>query len=201
MRDFAGGLVVVLIAIAVAFGLYWRNASAPGTRADGPGPNLVIEVAGEANGRIVIDLDTEIAPQHAARLMELARSGAYDNVAFHRVIDGFMAQTGDVIHGKPGADASLAGTGRSSLPDVPAEFSDVRFLRGTVGMARSASLDSANSQFFILFEPAEYLNGEYTVVGYVIEGMNVVDKIKKGNTDLNGAIEGEPDRMVRVTVE
>jgi len=168
--------------------------------ADGPGPNLVLEVAGEANGRIVIDLLPDLAPKHAARLTELAGKGAYDNVVFHRVIDGFMAQTGDVQFGKAGGDLAMAGMGGSDLPDLPAEFSQEPFERGIVGMARAASPDSANSQFFIMFAPGEFLNGQYTVVGRVIEGMDIVDAIKRGDEASNGAVT-DPDRIVKAMVE
>lgn len=168
--------------------------------ADGPGPNLVIEVAGQANGKIVIDLLPDLAPKHVAQIEALAKSGAYDNVVFHRVIDGFMAQTGDVKFGKAGGDTSMAGMGGSDMPNVSAEFSDTPFERGVVGMARSNDPDSANSQFFIMFAPADFLNGQYTVFGRVIEGMDVVDKIKRGDEANNGSVT-EPDRMVKVTVE
>jgi cyclophilin family peptidyl-prolyl cis-trans isomerase len=161
---------------------------------------LDIEVAGAgANGTFHIDLFDDVAPNHVARITELAAQGAYDDVVFHRVIDGFMAQTGDVEFGKLGSDMRRAGTGGSSLPDLKAEFSDVPFERGVVGMARSADPDSANSQFFIMFAPAPHLNGQYTVVGRVTEGMDVVGRIKRGKGP-NGAVIGEPDRMVKVTV-
>jgi peptidylprolyl isomerase len=167
---------------------------------DGPGPNLVIEVAGSTQGRIVIDLRPDLAPAHVEQITALATEGAYDNVVFHRVIDGFMAQTGDVSNGKQGGDLSMAGTGGSTRPDIPAEFSDTPFDRGTVGMARSASPDSANSQFFIMFAPAPHLDGQYTVVGQVIEGMEVVDTLKKGDEAQNGAV-SDPDYMAKVTVQ
>lgn len=166
---------------------------------DGPGPNLVIEVDGQAKGEIVIDLLPDVAPKHVAQVVALAKSGAYDNVVFHRVIAGFMAQTGDVQYGKAGGDVAMAGMGGSELPNIPAEFSDLSFQRGVVGMARSSDPDSANSQFFIMFAPAETLNGEYTVIGHVIKGMEVVDKIKLGDTEKNGLVI-DPDRMVKVTV-
>ena len=167
---------------------------------DGPGPNLVIEVAGEADGTVVIDLLENAAPQHVERITALAEAGAYDDVVFHRVIDGFMAQTGDVEFGKMGQDMRMAGRGGSDLPDLPAEFSDINYDRGVVGMARSQDPDSANSQFFIMFDEGAFLNGQYTVVGRVIEGMDVVDAIKRG-TGPNGSVMGEPDRMESVTVE
>ena len=162
---------------------------------DGPGPNLIIEVSGAANGEIVIDLDTKNAPKHAAQIEALAKSGAYDNVIFHRVIDGFMAQTGDVAFGKKGGDTARAGQGGSDMADLPAEFSEVPFDRGTVGMARSNDPNSANSQFFIMFAPGDFLNGQYTVIGKVIKGMDVVDAIAKGEPPSN------PDVMVKVTVQ
>ncbi len=164
---------------------------------DGPGPNLVIEVAGRARGTVVIDLRPDLAPRHVERIATLAREGAYDGVAFHRVIEGFMAQTGDVEFGK-GPDMARAGTGGSRLPDLQAEFSDTPFRRGTVGMARAADPDSANSQFFIMFAPAPGLDGQYTVVGEVISGMEVVDAIRRG-AGRDGAV-ADPDRMARVTV-
>ncbi|MBP1805490.1 peptidylprolyl isomerase [Rubellimicrobium aerolatum] len=160
---------------------------------------LEIDVAGEANGTIRIDLFEDVAPQHVARIVELANGGAYDGVAFHRVIEGFMAQTGDVEFGKEGQDAALAGTGGSDLPDLPAEFSDRPFARGVVGMARSSDPDSANSQFFIMFADAPHLNGQYTAVGEVTEGLEVLDAIKRGDGG-NGEVSGEPDRMVDVRV-
>lgn len=166
---------------------------------DGPGPNLVIEVDGAARGEIVIDLFADVAPNHVAQIVALAREGAYDNVVFHRVIDGFMAQTGDVSNGKLGQGLGRAGTGGSERPDLGAEFSDISFERGVVGMARASSPDSANSQFFIMFEPAPHLNGQYTVIGQVIEGMDVVDSIKRGDGG-GGTVRGTPDVMTHVTV-
>ncbi|MGY9048863.1 peptidyl-prolyl cis-trans isomerase [Puniceibacterium antarcticum] len=161
--------------------------------------DLKVDVAGEANGTITIHLFDDVAPKHVAQITSLAKEGAYDGVVFHRVIDGFMAQTGDVEFGKAGANISQAGMGGSDLPDIPAEFSDLPFERGVVGMARSQSPDSANSQFFIMFAPGDFLNGQYTVVGEVTDGMDVVDAIKRG-TGANGAVVGEPDRMTSVRV-
>ena len=137
-------------------------------------------------GRIVIKLRTDLAPQHAERIKQLAREGYYNNVPFHRVIDGFMAQTGD---GK-----NFNGTGGSKYPNLAAEFSNVPFKRGVVGMARSASNDSANSQFFIMFGDGSFLNGKYTVIGEVVSGMDVADKIKRGEPVT------DPDKMVKVQV-
>ena len=137
-------------------------------------------------GRIVIKLRTDLAPQHAERIKQLAREGYYNNVPFHRVIEGFMAQTGD---GK-----NFNGTGGSKYPNLAAEFSNVPFKRGIVGMARAASNDSANSQFFIMFADGASLNGKYTVIGEVVSGMDVVDKIKRGEPV------ADPDKMVKVQV-
>jgi peptidylprolyl isomerase len=160
---------------------------------------LEIDVSGEANGTITIDLFEDVAPQHVARIVELANQGLYDNVVFHRVIDGFMAQTGDVQNGRAGGDLSMAGTGGSTLPDLPAEFSELPFTRGVVGMARSQNPDSANSQFFIMFADAPHLNGQYTVVGEVTDGLEVLDAIKRGSGQ-NGEVTGQPDVMTDVRV-
>ena len=160
---------------------------------------IEIEVAGEANGTIAIDLFEGVAPMHVERITSLADEGAYDGVVFHRVIDGFMAQTGDVEFGRRGGDMSMAGRGGSDLPDLPAEFSDIPFERGVVGMARAQNPDSANSQFFIMFEPGPFLNGQYTVVGEVTSGLDVLDAIKRGE-GRNGAVLGQPDVMEAVTV-
>ena len=148
------------------------------------------------DGTVTIELLPDVAPKHCDRMKELARSGAYDNVAFHRVIDGFMAQTGDVANGNTGEGFNLsrAGTGGSDLGDLPAEFSKLPHDRGTLGAARSASPDSANSQFFINISDNHFLNGQYTVYGRVIEGMEHVDKIKKGEPPM------DPDTMISVKV-
>ncbi|MEI6800052.1 MAG: peptidylprolyl isomerase [Pseudomonadota bacterium] len=166
---------------------------------DGPGPNLVIAVDGVAKGQVVIDLSPDLAPKAVAQIVALAKAGAYDNVVFHRVIDGFMAQTGDVKYGKKGGDTTMAGMGGSDLPDLPAEFSTTAFDRGIVGMARSSDPNSANSQFFIMFAPGDFLNGQYTVVGKVISGMEIVDQIKRGE-GANGEVT-DPDVMAKVTVQ
>ncbi|MFZ5750228.1 MAG: peptidylprolyl isomerase [Pseudomonadota bacterium] len=200
---FWGGMAAgaLVLAASVAFtvpGLVPARAEEPAV--DGPGPNLVLEVGGGVTGRIVIDLLPGIAPRHVERLEALAREGAYNDVVFHRVIDGFMAQTGDVQFGKRGGDTRMAGMGGSALPDLPAEFSDVPFRRGTVGMARAQDPNSANSQFFIMFAPGDFLNGQYTVVGQVVQGMDVVDAIKKGDANQNGTV-ADPDYIVSATVE
>ncbi len=145
----------------------------------------------ESTGTVTIQLFPDVAPGHVARVKELARSNFYDGVVFHRVIDGFMAQTGD-----PRGN----GTGGSTLPDLPGEFSSVPFERGVVGMARSQSPDSANSQFFIMFDRVASLDSNYTVFGKVVDGMNIVDKIKKGPRAANGTVPGARDRMVSVRV-
>jgi peptidylprolyl isomerase len=142
-------------------------------------------------GRIVIKLRPDLAPKHAERIKTLARDKFYDNVPFHRVIGGFMAQTGDGQNGD--------GTGGSKYPDLPAEFSKTPFTRGIVGMARTQNPNSANSQFFIMFGDGSFLNGQYTVVGQVVSGMEVVDKLKKGSEAQNGAV-SDPDRMLKVQV-
>ena len=166
---------------------------------DGPGPNLVIEVSGAANGTVVIDLNIDAAPKHVAQIVALAQAGAYDNVVFHRVIDGFMAQTGDVQYGKAGGDTAMAGMGGSDLPNIEAEFStSLTFARGTVGMARAQDPNSANSQFFIMFAPGDFLDGQYTIIGEVISGMEIVDAITRGEGD-NGEVTA-PDVMAKVTV-
>jgi peptidylprolyl isomerase len=160
---------------------------------------LEIDMEGDAQGTIVIDLLEEVAPQHVERITTLAAEGAYDDVVFHRVIEGFMAQTGDVEFGVMGMDMRYAGRGGSEYPDLPAEFSDIPYERGIVGMARAQDPNSANSQFFIMFAPAPPLDGQYTVVGRVVAGMDVVDAIKRG-TGRNGAVIGPPDRMTALRV-
>ena len=147
------------------------------------------------DGEVVIALLPEIAPKHAERMKTLARAGAYDNVVFHRVIDGFMAQTGDVANGIAGsANLRRAGTGGSDHPDLPAEFSGIPHDRGTIGAARSQSPNSANSQFFVNFSDNHFLNRQYTVYGRVIAGMEHVDKITRGEPPAN------PDVMITVRV-
>jgi cyclophilin family peptidyl-prolyl cis-trans isomerase len=169
--------------------------------AQAPEDTLVIDVEGTATGTVEIALRPDIAPEHVERLKTLAREGAYDGVVFHRVIDGFMAQTGDVEFGTLEAlPEGRAGTGGSDKPDLPAEFSDVPFERGTVGMARSADPDTGNSQFFIMFAPAPHLDGQYTVVGEVTSGQEVVDAIARGDPAAGGLVD-DPDVMTRVRVK
>lgn len=158
-----------------------------------PENTVIIELK---DGPVVIELLSDVAPKHCARMKELARAGAYDNVAFHRVIEGFMAQTGDVQHANMEKDYNpgRAGTGGSDLPDLPAEFSKLPHDRGTLGAARSMNPNSANSQFFINFSDNHFLNGQYTVYGRVIAGMEHVDKIARGEPPRS------PDRMISVKV-
>ncbi|MBI1494115.1 MULTISPECIES: peptidylprolyl isomerase [Rhodobacterales] len=147
-------------------------------------------------GTVTIALLPDVAPKHVERMKTLARAGEYDGVVFHRVIDGFMAQTGDVANGNWDKDFNIgrAGTGGSSHDDLPAEFSKVPHARGSIGAARSANPNSANSQFFINFKDNDFLNGQYTVYGQVIEGMDIVDEIQRGEPPMN------PDRMTSVKV-
>jgi peptidylprolyl isomerase len=175
-------LLAVLFSVAPAFA---QPALPPGTD---PQNTLIIDTT---QGRIVVKLRNDIAPNHAERLKQLARDKYYDNVPFHRVIAGFMAQTGDGERGN--------GTGGSKYPNVPAEFSSVPFTRGIVGMARASDPNSANSQFFFMFADGPFLNGKYTVIGQVLFGMDVVDKLKKGDPQANGTVSA-PDKMVSVRV-
>ena len=148
-------------------------------------------------GEVEIELYPEKAPNHVKRFKELANSGKYDGVVFHRVIDGFMAQTGDVKFGNsnnPSFNLSLAGTGGSDLPDLKAEFTDIAHIRGIVSAARSSNPDSANSQFFICLDSAPHLDRQYSAFGKVVKGMEFVDKIKKG--DPNSGSVSEPDKII-----
>ncbi|CUH84804.1 peptidylprolyl isomerase [Thalassovita mediterranea] len=158
-----------------------------------PENTILMELKG---GTVVIELLPDVAPKHVERMKELARAGKYDNVAFHRVIDGFMAQTGDVQHANMEVDYNpgRAGTGGSDLPDLPAEFSKIPHARGSLGAARSMNPNSANSQFFINFKDNSFLNGQYTVYGQVTSGMEHVDAIVRGEPPAN------PDRMISVKV-
>ena len=158
-----------------------------------PENTIIMELEG---GKVVIELLPDVAPQHCARMKELARAGAYDGVVFHLVIDGFMAQTGDVQFGNQNKEFELrrAGTGGSDLPNVAAEFSKIPHARGSIGAARSMDPNSANSQFFINFKDNDFLNGQYTVYGQVIEGMEYVDKITRGEPPMY------PDAMISMKV-
>jgi len=154
-----------------------------------PENTLIIELK---TGPVVVKLRPDLAPNHVERIKTLARRGFYDGIVFHRVIPGFMAQTGD---------PTGTGTGSSDLPNLKAEFTNEPHKRGTLSMARSSNPDSANSQFFICFDDAPHLNRGYTVWGEVVEGMDHVDAIKKGGEHNNGAISGEPDKMLKVRIE
>jgi peptidylprolyl isomerase len=182
----------------LAFAALFVVASAFGALAADPDNTLIITLK---DGDVTIALRPDLAPKHVERIKALARAGAYDNVAFHRVIEGFMAQTGDVQFGdlEDGYDATQVGSGGSDMDDLPAEFSAEPFVRGAIGMARTANPDSANSQFFIVFDAADHLNGQYTVVGTVESGMEAVDKIKRGDEAQNGLV-SDPDRMIKVVV-
>ena len=161
---------------------------------------LIIEIDGQVSGLVEVELFSEVAPKHVERVKALANIGAYNDVVFHRVIDGFMAQTGDIQFGKKGSsDIGKAGRGGSELPDLSEEFSNLEYSKGVVGMARSAHPDSANSQFFIMFDDAPFLNGKYTIFGKVILGQNIVDKIKRGEGS-NGAV-NNPDFMSKVYIK
>ena len=149
-------------------------------------------------GDVKIELFDDVAPKHVERIKKLANDGLYDNVVFHRVIDGFMAQTGDVKFGNSSSkdfDLRKAGMGGSDLPDLKSEFNDLPHEKGTLSMARSSDPNSANSQFFICFEPAPFLDRNYTVFGKVIEGMEHVDKIKRGDSNNNGSVT-DPDKII-----
>jgi peptidylprolyl isomerase len=150
---------------------------------------LVIDTT---KGRVIVKLRTDLAPKHADRLKQLARDGYYNNVPWHRVMEGFMAQTGD--------GQNFNGTGGSKYPNVPAEFTPTPFTRGVVGMARSSDPNSANSQFFIVFADASFLNGKYTVIGEVVSGMDVVDKLKKAPAGSQSGAVTDPDKMTKVQV-
>ena len=150
------------------------------------------------DGDVKIELFQDVAPKHVERIKTLANEGKYDNVVFHRVIDGFMAQTGDVQFGNSGSDKYdllRSGTGGSELPDLKQEFSNLPHERGTLSMARSADPNSANSQFFICFKESSFLDRQYTVFGKVVEGMEFVDKIKRGDKSQNGSVE-DPDKII-----
>jgi peptidylprolyl isomerase len=174
-------IAAVLVALFVAAPALAQAVKLPA----GADPQNTI-VMDTTKGRVIIKLRADLAPQHAARIKQLSRDGFYNNAPFHRVIDGFMAQTGDGQRGD--------GTGGSKYPNLPAEFSQVPFKRGIVGMARAQSPNSANSQFFIMFADGAFLNGKYTVIGEVISGMDHVDKIKRGEPVAN------PDRIVKMQV-
>jgi cyclophilin family peptidyl-prolyl cis-trans isomerase len=163
-------------------------------------PHLILTIKG---GDVDIELLPALAPKHVERVITLTEQGAYDGVVFHRVIDGFMAQTGDVKFGKTGAegfDLSMAGMGGSDLPDVEAEFNSESFQRGVLGAARSQDPNSFNSQFFITTADASFLDGQYTVFGKVVSGMDLVDGLEKGPAEQNGAV-ANPDQIISAKIE
>jgi peptidylprolyl isomerase len=180
----SGDLMIRILAIVVAL-----VCAAPAI-AQVSDPQNTVQLD-TTKGRIVIKLRNDIAPKHAERIKQLARDGFYNNVPFHRVIAGFMAQTGDGQNGD--------GTGGSKYPQLKAEFSNVPYVRGVVGMARTSDPNSANSQFFIMFAENSGLNGQYTVIGQVVSGMDVVDKLKKGPEAANGAVT-DPDKILKMQV-
>ena len=163
---------------------------------------MQIELSGSAEGLIQIELFENIAPDHVHQIITLVNKKKYDGVAFHRVIEGFMAQTGDVQFGNvlTGYSSGMVGRGGSDLDNIEAEFSNIPFDRGIVGMARAQDPNSANSQFFIMFQDGHFLNENYTVFGKVLSGMDIVDKIKKGDSNKNGMIEKDPDFMNKVII-
>ncbi len=190
---------VFMAACAATLGLAMAGPAAMAQeQATDPENTMIITLK---DGDVVIRLRPDLAPKHVAQIKALVREGAYDNVAFHRVIPDFMAQTGDVQFGdmNEGFNPGRAGTGGSNLPDIPAEFTDEPFERGTVGMARAQNPNSANSQFFIMFDQGHFLNGQYTVFGEVVSGMEFVDNIKKGAQANNGSV-SDPDRMIKVVI-
>jgi peptidylprolyl isomerase len=192
-RGFPMSKFLRLLASAVLFATFSFAAFAAA-----PEDTMVIKLK---DGDVTIALRPDLAPKHVAQIKALAAKGFYDDVVFHRVIDGFMAQTGDGQYGNAGKNYNkdAAGTGGSDLPNIPAEFSKESFVRGTVGMARSQDPNSANSQFFIMFGDGAFLNGQYTVVGTVESGMELVDKIKRGEEAQNGVVT-DPDKMISVKI-
>ena len=170
---------------ALAFGTLVATAAVAQQPATDPQNTVFLETK---DGRVTIRLRPDLAPKHVEQIKTLTKRGFYNGVVFHRVIDGFMAQTGD---------PTGTGTGKSDLPNLPAEFTQTPYKRGTLGMARSQNPDSANSQFFICYDGCGSLTGQYTVIGEVVAGMDVVDKIKKGDRNANGMVQN-PDRIVKM---
>ncbi|NMA96517.1 MAG: peptidylprolyl isomerase [Phyllobacteriaceae bacterium] len=183
---------------ALAFGATLL-AAAPAFAQEGK-PHMILTLE---DGVVDIELLPDLAPKHVERVVTLTEQGAYDGVVFHRVIEGFMAQTGDVANGKsdsPNYNLARAGTGGSDLPDVEAEFNSESFQRGIVGAARSSNPNSFNSQFFITYDDASFLDGQYTVFGKVVSGMEAVDALEKGPQSQNGAV-ANPDKIVSAKIE
>ena len=190
-------MIKLLKLCVILFSLFFSSA----LNAVEPENIMVIEVEGEANGVIEIELLPNIAPLHVERIKILARDGLYNGVVFHRVIDGFMAQTGDVKFGKiEGYKRRYAGQGGSNYPNLDAEFSSIEYEEGTVGMARAQNPNSANSQFFIMFNRSPNLDGNYTVFGKVINGQEIVNSIKRGAMSDNGSVIN-PDIMKKVSIK
>lgn len=179
-----------LFALPLVFAATFATAQQPATQAPrlDPENTMVLDLK---DGRVVIRLRPDLAPKHVAQIKALVKRGFYDNIVFHRVIPGFMAQTGD---------PTGTGTGGSNLPNIPSEFTVEPFKRGTLGMARASDPNSANSQFFIMFGDGAFLNGQYTVFGEVVSGMDAVDKIKKGDANANGKVNG-PDKIVKLQMQ
>ncbi len=174
----------LLFAATLAMAQAPAPSTAPGAKLD-PDNTVYLDLK---DGRVTIRLRPDLAPKHVAQIKQLVKRGFYDGIVFHRVIAGFMAQTGD---------PTGTGTGGSNLPNIPAEFSVEPFRRGTLGMARASDPNSANSQFFIMFGDGSFLNGQYTVFGEVVSGMDAVDKIKKGDSNANGKVTN-PDKIIRM---
>ena len=188
-RRLFSGLALAALAVSVA----------PALAQEGK-PHLILTLE---DGTVDIELLPDLAPKHVERVIALTEAGAYDGVVFHRVIDGFMAQTGDVQFGKsdaPGFNLAQAGMGGSDLPDVEAEFNSESFQRGVVGAARAQDPNSFNSQFFITYADASFLDGQYTVFGKVVSGMEFVDGLEKGPAEQNGAV-ANPDQIIKAVIE
>jgi len=173
--------------LSLIAGLFMLTATAANAAPRDPENTLYLQLK---DGRVVIELRPDLAPNHVARIKQLAREGFYDGIVFHRVIDGFMAQTGD---------PTGTGMGGSKLPDLKAEFNSAKHITGTLSMARSGNPNSANSQFFICFKPSSFLDGQYTVFGQVVEGMEFVNNIKKGDKNDNGTV-ANPDKIISLKV-
>lgn len=195
LRRFAQALPLLFCLCLAAFAFAAPAKAAAAAKGD----ILVLTVhEGEKAGKVFIRLRPDLAPKHIAQIKKLVADGAYNNVVFHRVIAGFMAQTGDVQYGNRSRyDDAAVGQGGSKYPNIPAEFSQEAFKRGTVGMARAASPDSANSQFFICYGDAGFLNGQYTIIGTVVKGMEFIDGLKKGSAADNGKVEGSADYIIK----
>jgi len=192
------GFGLMLAALAFAFPAQAAGGKAAPAKG-GEGAMLALTVnAGGHNGKVYIKLRPDLAPRNVAQVEKLVKEGKYNDVVFHRVIGGFMAQTGDVQYGnRKHYDEANVGTGGSDLGTIPAEFSNEHFVRGTVGMARTQDPNSANSQFFICYAQVSSLDGQYTVIGNVVKGMDYIDELKKGSQADNGKVEGKPDYIVK----